>query len=171
MDADRAVGLHVKLWVCIWIYTYVAVWGVSFSSSSRSSTKLRIYLRDCHICQYLSQASLKLNTIRFFTIIWKFARGKKFVGACQILHFLKFSTYWTLVASAQKANGWRPSKCEQLWLARCRYLILASAALPNRHGSILTSSLPRQQTWLPCVPRYLIGSMSDMATSQSPGCD
>ena len=125
VDADRAVGAHVKLWVCVWIYTYVTVWGGehdclgtviddqwcqhssqpimwfshSFSSSSRSSTKLIIYLRDCHICQYLSQASLVLNTIGFFTIIWKFARGKKFVGACQILHFLKFSTYWTLVDS------------------------------------------------------------------------
>ena len=95
VDADGAVGVHVKLWVCIWIYTYVTVWGGehdclgtaiddqwcqhssqpimwfshSFSSSSRSSTKLRIYLRDCHFCQYLSQASLVLNTIGFFTII------------------------------------------------------------------------------------------------------
>ena len=24
-DAGRAVGVHVELWVCIWIYTYVAV--------------------------------------------------------------------------------------------------------------------------------------------------
>ena len=90
VDEDRAVGVYVKLWVCIWIYTYVTVWGGehdclgtaiddqwcqhssqpimwfshSFSSSSRSSTKLRIYLRDCHICQYLSQASLVLNRIR-----------------------------------------------------------------------------------------------------------
>ena len=95
VDADRAVGVHVKLWVCVWIYTYVTVWGGehdclgtaiddqwcqhssqpimwfshSFSSSSRSSTKLGIYLRDCHICQYLNQASLVLNTIHFLTII------------------------------------------------------------------------------------------------------
>ena len=27
VDVDRAVGVHVKLWVCIWIYTYVTVWG------------------------------------------------------------------------------------------------------------------------------------------------
>ena len=74
----------------------------SFSSSSCSSTKLRIYLRDCHICQCLSQASLVLNTIGFFTIIWKFARGKKFVRACQILHILRFSTFWRVVAGTQK---------------------------------------------------------------------
>ena len=65
----------------------------SFSSSSRSSAKLRIWLRDCHIYQYLNQASLVLNTIQIFTIIWKFARGKKFVSVsnsplCEILHIL-----------------------------------------------------------------------------------
>ena len=42
---------------------------LSFSSSFRSSTKLRILLRQCRICQKLSQASLVINTIRFFTII------------------------------------------------------------------------------------------------------
>ena len=42
---------------------------LSFSSSFRSSTKLRILLRQCRICQKLSQASLIINTIRFFTII------------------------------------------------------------------------------------------------------
>ena len=42
---------------------------LSFSSSFRSSTKLRILLRQCRIFQKLSQASLVINTIRFFTII------------------------------------------------------------------------------------------------------
>ena len=37
VDADRAVGVHVKLWVCIWIYTYVAVCvgGVSMTAWGR----------------------------------------------------------------------------------------------------------------------------------------
>ena len=83
--ADRAVGVYMDMRVAVGRWTWLGMAmddrndaniavipicdSLSFSSSFRSSTKLRILLRQCRIFQKLSQASLVINTIRFFTII------------------------------------------------------------------------------------------------------